>query len=272
MTGANNATTGPLAVHEEVNRVSSLMDELRSLLEGSMSTLGKAKGSLSGDAVFEMATAGQVEKQLKNAAEGLEKMSELVHAAMQGPSVAIGSAALSRARPVTLGECVQHAVELLTPMARSRNVELVCEFGPGLDGLAAGALYTVVLNGLQNAIESVSRRGGGGRVQVCTKRDEAPASFGYGRDARDWYVLEINDDGVGPPTGPHASRVFDLGFSTKPRGTGVGLSVAKNVVQGMGGTIELLPRLGTPGERGGAVLRVRFPNPALSGIKMGGAA
>jgi signal transduction histidine kinase len=266
MIGANLGSVGPLASYEEVDHVWRLLRQLSSLLEGSMTTLGKAKTSLSGETVLDAATTGEAEKQLKGAAAGLERMSELVHAAMQGPNVPIGSAQLSRARPVRLGEAVEHAVELLGNMARERGVALAVEMAPGIADLPAGAMYTVVLNGLQNAVEAVSRRGGRGRVEIHLRHDRAPAG-GYGRDAREWYVLEIRDDGVGIPAGRDASRVFDLGFTTKPRGAGVGLAVAKSVVQGMGGTIELTPRAG-----GGAVLRVRFPGATAAQLKFGGAA
>ena len=265
MVGANLSSVGPLASYEEVDHLWRLLRELSSLLEGSLATLSQAKQSLSGENVLEAATAGEVEKQLRNAAAGLERMSELVHAAMQGPSVPIGSGALSRARPVKMGEAVEHAVELLGKLARERSVEIAAELSPEIAELPSGAMYTVVLNGLQNAVEAVSRRGGRGRVSLSIKPDQAP-SGGYGRDTRDWYLLEITDDGVGPPKGPDASRIFDLGFTTKPRGAGVGLAVAKSVVQGMGGTIELLPRTG-----GGALLRVKFPGLTGGQLRLGAA-
>src|ERR1044071_3330710 len=100
MTGPNLSSAGPMASYEEVDHLWRLLRELSALLEGSMAVLGKAKQSLNGDHVLEASTAGEVEKQLQSAATGLERMSELVHAAMQGPNVSIGSAALSRARPV----------------------------------------------------------------------------------------------------------------------------------------------------------------------------
>jgi signal transduction histidine kinase len=271
MVGANLGSTGPLASYEEVDHLWRMLRELSALLEGSMATLGKAKESLTGDHVLAAATAGEIESQLKNTASALERMSELVHAAMQGPNVSIGSSALSRARPVKLGEAVEHASELLRTMAKERGVEIAVNLAVGVADLPAGALYTALLNAMQNAVESVSRRGGRGRVEVSIKPGQVPSGVGYGRDTRAWYLLEVSDDGVGPPRGLDAARVFDLGFTTKPRAAGVGLAVAKSVVQAMGGTIELAARTG-PGVRGGAVLRVRFPEQAASNMRLGGAA
>ncbi len=131
-------------------------------------------------------------------------------------------------------------------------------------------MYTVILNGLQNAVEAVARAGGNGRVDICIAHEQGPMRPGYGRDNRDWLLLEITDDGAGPP--PDPSRVFDLGFTTKPKGSGVGLAVARGVVQGVGGSIELSPRFAPgSGPRRGAVLRALFPSPAAE-YRLGGAA
>lgn len=258
------SNTGPEATYTQVDRLSELLREMRSLLDGSRQLVAHAKQELS-----ERTPGGEgdVERNLAGAAERLERMAELVHAAMQNASRPLGSPTLHRARPVTLGEAVSHAVEVLAPMAAQRSVRLATQTGPAVDALPAGALYTVILNGLQNAIESVAARGGAGNVRISVRPDAAPQGVGYGKDGRDWYVLEITDDGVGTP--PDASRCFDLGYTTKPKGAGVGLAVARSVVQGMGGTIELQTRPHT----GGAVLRVRFPSLTnVSNLVLGGAA
>lgn len=52
--------------------------------------------------------------------------------------------------------------------------------------------------------------------------------------------------------------VFDFGFSTKEGGSGVGLSLARDIVLELGGKIALTPR--SDSERAsGAHLRVRVP-------------
>jgi len=258
----------PIATYAQVDRLGVLLAELSDLLDGSLRLLAGAKTALAAHgAILAAGGAGHVERDLAGTAERLERMNELVHAAMQNATRPLGSTLLARSRPVTMGEAIQHAADVLAPLARERNVALVITGAPATDALPAGALYTVVLNGIQNAIEAVAARpGGSGTVEVSVRPDSAPRGVGYGRDRRDWYVLEIVDDGIGPPA--DTGRCFDLGFSTKPRGTGVGLAVARSVVQGMGGTIELVAR-----KAAGAVLRVRFPSLAVSpNLALGGAA
>jgi signal transduction histidine kinase len=258
---AHGATT-PEATYVQVDQVSSLVSRLSELLAGSTRCVAAAKNnveitvSLTGHAA-----AAEACTQLNVVADQLERMSELVHAAMQNSSQPIGSPALARSRPVTLAEAVSHAMDVVRPLATRHGVDVECDLDSVAVSTPAGGLYTVVLNGLQNAVESVARRGGAGRVLVTLCEVEPPARMG--RDDRSWFEFTIRDDGIGPPNVTDPSRVFDMGFTTKTGGAGIGLAVARSVVQSMNGSIELLPadskqRAG----RRGAVLRVRFPSPA----------
>jgi signal transduction histidine kinase len=246
-----------------VDRVSHLLGQLSGLVDRSVDHVQSAQRTLSAGVVVSAAEVAIAERHLHVVAESLDQMGELVHAAMQGVGVPLGSPMLTRARPVTLGEAVQHAVDVCMPLARRERVELAVNIAPGVGQTPAGAMYTVALNAIQNAIEAVGRRGGPGRVEVELRPDVAPKQSGYGRDERMWCLLEVRDDGAGLGKAD-AGRVFDLGYSTKAHGAGVGLSVAKSVVAGMGGAIQLLNKASEAGVGGvggdrGCVLRVRFP-------------
>lgn len=248
-----------LELHQPIQRINDLIHELGKLLQGSLQAVA-GSGSFSPG-------SPTLENQLHAAAQRLEQMADLVHSAMQGASKPLGSPSLHKSRPVTVGEAAQHAADVLAPLAAAHKVALAIDI-PATTGLIpAGALYTVILNGLQNAIEAVARTGRPGEVTLRAQPEPAPQGLTYGRDTRDWYSLHIIDEGIGAPADP--SRCFDLGFTTKPRGAGVGLAVAKNVVRGMGGTIELVPRSDAPG----SVLRVLFPSLTSSAnLALGGAA
>lgn len=77
----------------------------------------------------------------------------------------------------------------------------------------------------------------------------------------DRVVVEIGDTGVGMPRDV-VERIFDPFFTTKPVGvgTGLGLSVARNVVRSLGGDIDVDTRVGI-----GTTFRIRLPRarPAL---------
>lgn len=275
----------PEATFAEVDRLMSLVEEIGRLVDGSSQCVAQARQSLGSDAALAAsASISQAGSHLFSAAESLDKMSELVHAAMQGRSMPLGSPLLNRARPVTLGEAVEHAMEVLRPVAQESRVEFRVHVPHALASEPAGALYSVLLNGVQNAIEAVARKLSNaptaGTVAVLLQSIAPPESLSFGKDSRDWCELRIEDDGVGPPGSVDASRVFDLGFTTKRGGAGVGLAVARNVIKQMGGSIELEARRaaeeaapGKPRKVIGATLIVRFPVPARSGqLRLGGAA
>ncbi|MFZ4575477.1 MAG: sensor histidine kinase [Phycisphaerales bacterium] len=253
----------PEATYVQVDRVANLVTRLCDLLDGSMRCVSAAKTNIQATiAVTGHAAADEACRQLVVAADQLDKMSELVHAAMQSPSHPIGSPNLSRCRPVLLGEAITHAIEVVRPLAARHSVDLTCELSEAASACPAGGLYTVVLNGLQNAVEAVGRTGGGGSVSVKLAEIPAPASLSYGKDSRPWYDLTLTDDGIGPPSISDLSRIFDMGFTTKPGAPGIGLAVARSVVQSMGGSIDLAAGdTGRRAGRQGAVLRVRFPSP-----------
>jgi signal transduction histidine kinase len=68
-----------------------------------------------------------------------------------------------------------------------------------------------------------------------------------------WVELSIADNGPGLPAG-FDERWFEPYTTSKQRGTGLGLAVAKKIVEEHGGSIRAENRAG-----GGAVFTVRLP-------------
>ncbi|HSR43467.1 MAG TPA: HAMP domain-containing sensor histidine kinase, partial [Longimicrobiales bacterium] len=107
-------------------------------------------------------------------------------------------------------------------------------------------LHQVFLNLLLNALHAVEESEEPRRIRVGLRSDEDGA-----------VVAEVADSGPGIP--PDArDRVFDPFFTTKAgsRGTGLGLAVARGIVEDHGGTVELLPAA-DPGT--GARFRITLP-------------
>lgn len=113
---------------------------------------------------------------------------------------------------------------------------------PGLPTvpMAQGRLVQVVLNLLINAADAVATRAGAGMVLV--EAMQLPGGNGV--------CLAVEDDGVG--LSPEVrDRLFRPFFTTKPpgQGTGLGLSLAEEMITRVGGTITALDRPGGPGTR-----------------------
>ncbi|MEM1329285.1 MAG: HAMP domain-containing sensor histidine kinase [Planctomycetota bacterium] len=248
--GSNPTSGGPTRADAVTDRFEELNHELASLLDGSMRCLGLA----SRDAAKLAAAAGEdadaIQTRVHQALRGLERMAEALQRAMKTTRVGLGNKlSTGESAPVSLLDAATHAVEMLRFQAFDSGVALRVDVHDAIADEPAGAIYPVLLNGLRNAIEAVGVCGGSGEVTVRARRNE------NGRHA----VLEIEDDGCGPPGENGDARVFDAGFSTKPDGGGIGLGVARSVVEHLGGSIELVRGASTVPGRPGAILRVTYP-------------
>ncbi len=147
--------------------------------------------------------------------------------------------------PVELGEWARALVESRRPLAESRAVALEAELDQAGEALVdPEQLRQALDNVLRNAIEAAPA---GGRVRVSA------------RSLAREHLLEVSDTGPGIP--PEAlPRLFDLYFTTKPEGTGVGLAVTQQVVAAHGGSVEVDSR---PGQ--GARFTLRLPRAAEDG-------
>ena len=88
-------------------------------------------------------------------------------------------------------------------------------------------LRSVLENLVQNAIES------GGEAPVTVTAHRAGRSV----------VVQVADRGAGIAS-TQQEQVFQPFFTTKSKGTGIGLAIALNFVKAAGGTLKLLPRRG----------------------------
>jgi two-component system, NtrC family, sensor kinase len=79
-----------------------------------------------------------------------------------------------------------------------------------------------------------------------------------GEGERDFVMVSVQDAGGGVPEDIRA-KIFEPFFTTKPagEGTGLGLSVVKDIIEEHGGFVEV-----SPAERGGSVFAVYLPRSA----------
>jgi len=145
---------------------------------------------------------------------------------------------------VDLNRLVSDFVERHRGELRERGIALRLELSqrPLLVRADPHQLQRILLNLWQNAVQAIEDRvpGRGGSIALTT-RDEAERA-----------ALEIRDDGKGVAA-EDRERVFVPFFTTKPRGTGLGLAVVKKIVDDHHGAIDFESQPGA-----GTTVRVHF--------------
>ncbi len=149
----------------------------------------------------------------------------------------------ARARPpsreeVELGALLAEVAEVAGPLASERNVSLTVE-GGGVTRVDREQLRRAAVNLVRNAVEAAPPASD---VEVVARAVDGEA------------VIEIRDRGAG--LAPEArTSLFRPFFTTKEKGTGLGLALAKKVADAHGGALALEER-----EGGGTIARLAIPN------------
>ncbi len=146
-----------------------------------------------------------------------------------------------RLQPVDLGALLADLVPVITPEATKHGVRIVLDCPPGLPPVHGdeAMLRQVFLNLAINGCQAMPQ--GGTLRLVCA------AASG------DRVQVRIEDSGTGINP-EHLGKIFDLYFTTKDHGSGIGLSMVYRIVQLHDGEIEVQS---TPGR--GTTFRVLLP-------------
>jgi signal transduction histidine kinase len=143
-----------------------------------------------------------------------------------------------RVEEMDLSKVVDAVVELTEEDMLERRIILEVQTESVLvraDGeMLRQALLNLVLNGMQAMPD-------GGSLRIRVRREQ------------NWAVIQIADDGEGiaPELMP---RIFELYFTTKAKGSGIGLAMTYRIVQMHGGAVEVVSEAGQ-----GAVFTMRLP-------------
>jgi signal transduction histidine kinase len=143
-------------------------------------------------------------------------------------------------------DLVRRKLAFVGKEAEKRRVEVSVSFAPSLPPcqLDARSVGQVLLNLLKNGFESMPN---GGRLSIRTRPGySAPC----GGDAA---IIEIEDTGEGIEEA-ELRKVFRPLYSTKPKGTGLGLPFCRQVVEEHGGEIHLNSQKGS-----GTTVSLLFP-------------
>src|SRR6185312_10625980 len=151
---------------------------------------------------------------------------------------------------IDLKHVLEDVVQLAAPDAEQRGVNLQSDFPEEALWVTADsdfmkqAFLNVVLNGVQAMTN-------GGNLWLSARREEGTV------------VTEIRDEGIGIPRDLQ-EKVFELYFTTKPGGSGIGLAQTYQIMQWHYGSVEFESQDGK-----GTAFRLRLPLTEVRAVKEG---
>lgn len=145
-------------------------------------------------------------------------------------------------RPTSLKDLVADSIKLIRQQAQDRQITINFRDSAKIDeiNLDPDRINQVLLNLYLNAIEAMEP---GAKLQI-----EIFDSDGNGE-----LIIRVSDTGRGIVKAD-LPKIFDPYFTTKSSGTGLGLAIAHNIVEAMGGTIEVKSEAGN-----GTAFTLRLP-------------
>jgi len=163
-------------------------------------------------------------------------------AAVVSEITAFGRQPELRRAPTALAPLLDECITLARARCPAEGIEVVTSYDAACPEVEADAreLRKAFLNLILNALEALEHRG---RLSVSTAW------------AADTGVVTVAIDDTGPGMSDETlARAFDLFFTTKPEGTGLGMAVARSVVDLHGGELGVQSAPGA-----GTRVRVRLP-------------
>ena len=157
------------------------------------------------------------------------------------------SQAVLSTKPVDLNSLVENITELLAPRAHAKGIEVsshVATQVPNLIEINELQLRQILFNLAGNAIKFTDKGSVAIEIDLNPKQE---------------LVIRISDTGIGM-TDEEAGRIFqeyvqaNANTSKRFGGTGLGLAISRNLIDNLGGTIDVLSK---PGE--GSCFRITLP-------------
>ena len=142
---------------------------------------------------------------------------------------------------VDMPEMARNLIDFMRPLADKKSLQLTSEIPDNIPTITSdsGRIQQILYNLLSNAVKFTPE---GGLIELK-----------LGRMEKDQVVVKVRDTGVGIPP-DQLSRVFekfrqlDDSMTREHSGTGLGLAISRDLVQLLGGTIEVTSELGKGSE------------------------
>ena len=157
-----------------------------------------------------------------------------------------------------LNTTVEHAVMLARQQVLSKPIKIELQQAPDLPEVEhdSDQIHQVLLNLLLNAVQAMDNAGADAGTGADAGKGEVHVEIG----SRDQYAsVTVSDSGKGIPP-QHLAHIFRPFYTTKGNGTGLGLSLARRIVEEHHGHIEVASVVGK-GSKFTVLLPFEMPTP-----------
>jgi PAS domain S-box-containing protein len=126
-----------------------------------------------------------------------------------------------------VNEIIQEMIVLLRNQASRYSISIRGELANNLPKVMADRvqLQQVLMNLMLNGIEAMKDLEPSGELTISSQRGDGQL------------VISVSDTGMGPPP-EQADQIFSPFFTTKPQGTGMGLTICRSIVESHGGRLS----------------------------------
>ncbi len=200
-------------------------------------------------ALFENGTFGTLNERgnqtVKKASDNLARLINLIDSLLDIEKMEAGKMQMNM-EVLDVAQVALRSVDAVAYLAETNGIAIKCQ-SSHLEGFGdASKLIQVVVNLLSNAIKFSPK---GSTIEISYL------------DTDDYFELRVKDEGRGIPES-HLSKIFsrfeqvESADHSKKGGKGLGLAICKSIIEGHGGTIEVVSQ---PGQ--GSTFWFRIPHP-----------
>lgn len=230
-------------------------------------TLERMRGSVLARDRSLRAMLGGVAHEIRNPLGGIELFTGLLKRHVKGDEKAVESADRILHEVRHLDDIIKDFLEYARPTEAARQRVAVRELAEEVRGLLSGLLTEhevalrieadveievdpaqmrrVLINLVMNAAQAIER---GGSVHILASGNDPSA-----------VLVDVVDDGPGIPE-EMVERVFEPFYTTRQQGSGLGLTIARDLVERNGGTLDIAKTGAT-----GTTIRMRWPAAGRAG-------
>jgi C4-dicarboxylate-specific signal transduction histidine kinase len=134
---------------------------------------------------------------------------------------------------VDLNGIIEEIMLLLQSEASRHSLSICAKLAPGLPQLTADRvlLQQVIMNLVLNGIDAMENVVAHGNLTITSQQQDGQL------------LVSVSDMGKGLPS-EQANQIFNAFFTTKPHGTGMGLTISRSIVESHGGRLWAAPNAG----------------------------